>query len=388
MEGWGDAEADLMAYEILKIRAMPYFMDLHIVPGATAEAVARAHREDLKAQENFECNCMTYWVDVDRGRAFCLIEAPNKEAINKLHQKTLGVKPLEIIEVNPEAVQSFLGRVRDPEITQRFKDAESTDLKIFNDPAFRVVMVTQILNDRLLQLTLGDKKTKRLQKEYKKRVKKLIIEHEGGEIKGEQFLASFNSVFQAVQCALEIQKKLTDIGAALNLKISLHAGMPVAQNQVFFGDVVKMGRYLCFICKENQILISPIVRELYKKEYEKIADSTNLIRPISTSEETFLELLMTTLFNNWRNSIFGIDDFCLIMAMSKSELYRKSKTITGMSINTLLREYRLQKSLELLGTNINISQTAFDTGFSSASYFTKCFHKRFGMQPTTFANNQ
>jgi len=362
-------------------------MDLHIVPGATAEAVAKAHREDLKSQEDFNCNCITYWVDVDRGRAFCLIDAPNKDAINKLHKKTLGVQPLEIVEVNREAVKSFLGRVQDPKIVQSFDDTVYSDLKIFDDPAFRVIVVTQIMNDRLLQLTFGSKKTEQLLSTYKNKVKEQLKKHKGREIKGERYLASFKSVFQAVQCALSIQEDLSGLAMQMNLRISIHAGMPVAQNQVFFGDVVRLGKYLCTICKVNQILISPIVRDLYKKEYQKFTDTVNTIRPINSSEETFLELLMTTLLNNWRNPIFGIDDFCLNMAMSKSELYRKSKTVTGMSINGLLREYRLQKSLELLENNNSISETAFDSGFSSASYFTKCFHKRFGLQPTAFLHN-
>lgn len=368
---------------------MPFYMDLHIVPGVSAEAVAKAHREDLKAQEDFGCNCVTYWVDVERGRAFCLIDAPNKEAIKKLHKKTLGVEPLEIIEVNRNAVKGFLGRVNDPVISQHFDDVVYSDLKIFDDPAFRIIMVAQIKNIRLLQLAYGNSETRRILLLYKKTVREELIKHEGREIKGEEFLVSFKSVFQAVQCAIIIQKNISKVLDKLNLRMSLHAGMPVTQDLAFFGGVVKIGKYLCTIAKENQIVISPIVRELYKKEYQKISDSINPIRPINSSEETFLELLMDTLINNWRNPIFGIDDFCLNMSMSKSELYRKSKSVTGMSINGLLREYRLQKSLEILEEpDLNICQTSFLTGFSSPSYFAKCFHKRFGIKPTTFQNNQ
>jgi AraC-like DNA-binding protein len=56
-----------------------------------------------------------------------------------------------------------------------------------------------------------------------------------------------------------------------------------------------------------------------------------------------------------------------------------------MSPNNLLREYRLLQSLNLLRSeDRNISQTTFDTGFSSPSYFTKCFQKRFGLQPLAY----
>ncbi len=366
---------------------MPYYMDLHVVPGATAEAVAKAHREDLKAQEDFNCKCITYWVDVDRGRAFCLIDAPNKEAIDNLHLKTLGVKPVEIVRVYKKTVQAFLGRVKDPENQQHYYDRHYTDLKIFDDPAFRIVMVTKTVNDRLLQLAYGKKQAKHLIQLYRKTVRDQLKKHEGREVRGEEFLASFKSVFQAIQCALSIQKQLSKWLQQLDLRIGLHAGMPVTKNQALFGDVVRFGKHLCAIGTSDQIIISPIIRQLYKKEYQKVAETINTIRPISSSDETFLELLMDTLASNWNDPSLAISDFCLHMAMSKSELYRKSKSVTGMSLKNLLKEYRLQKSLELLDQNdSNISQTAFDTGFSSASYFAKCFHKRFGMQPTAYLN--
>ena len=60
---------------------MPIYMDVHIVPGVKARNVAEAHRKDLLHQQEFGCNCMTYWIDEGRESIFCLIEAPNKEAV-------------------------------------------------------------------------------------------------------------------------------------------------------------------------------------------------------------------------------------------------------------------------------------------------------------------
>ena len=50
----------------------------------------------------------------------------------------------------------------------------------------------------------------------------------------------------------------------------------------------------------------------------------------------------------------------------------------------LLREHRLLKSLNLLKTERNIMQTSYDVGFTSPSYFTKCFQERFGMTPLSY----
>lgn len=116
----------------------PIYMDLHIVPGITAKDAAEAHREDIKIQDDYGCRCMTYWVDEDRDSAFCLIDAPDKEAVRKMHDRAHGLIPHEIIQVNSNVVDAFLGRIQDPET---FDELASPDIKVFNDPAFRIIEI-------------------------------------------------------------------------------------------------------------------------------------------------------------------------------------------------------------------------------------------------------
>ena len=94
---------------------MPIYMDRHEMEGATAKAVADAHEKDLKLQEKYGIKLMTYWFDESRGSAFCLIDAPAKETVRQLHEEAHGSVPHKIVEVNPEAVEAFLGRIEDPE---------------------------------------------------------------------------------------------------------------------------------------------------------------------------------------------------------------------------------------------------------------------------------
>jgi len=360
---------------------MPYFMDLHVVPGITPEMVAAAHNEDIKIQDEFGCRCATYWVDVERERAFCLIEAPNREAINKMHRKSLGVEPLEVIEVSENAVASFLGRIKDP-VT--FYTEGKSDLKIFNDPAFRIILVTEINNKRLLELKLGKKESEKLLSQYRSTIESAIKKSDGQEVKGEEYVASFTSVFKAVDCSLDIKKELQEVSKPLDLRISLHAGLPVANDKSLFGEVVTFARFMGNAGAGEQIIMSPIIRELYKKEYENLMNEQG-VKCMNSSEENFIKQLMDTLLENWRNSAFGITDFCERMSMSKSQFFRSTKSIIGKSPNAILQEFRLQRALEFLSqSDRNISQTAFDSGFNSLSYFTKCFRKRFGIQPTAF----
>jgi AraC-like DNA-binding protein len=370
---------------IVPVQAMPIFMDLHTAPGVTAKDVAEAHILDVKIQHRFGCKAMTYWVDEDKGSIFCLIEAPDKEAVRTMHEQSHGLIPNEIILVNTDVVKAFLGRIKDPENAIQHPD---TNLKVFNDPAFRVILVTKTTDVRLLQHALGKERAQELLLLYSTIVREQSRNCGGCEVyqKEEGNVVSFVSGLQAIECALAIQKKLLSAAGALGLKIGLHAGVPVNnKSDSIFGTTIRFAQFLCGIGKANQILMSSIVRNLYKDNDWTTVVRQNDIRGLSTGDENFLEALVDTLAKNWQDSEFDIADFCQAMSISKPQLYRKCIAVTEMSPNTLLREYRLLRSLELLRKeDHNISQTTFDTGFSSPSYFTKCFQKRFGLQPLTY----
>ena len=79
---------------------MPLYMDIHKkVDGATAEAVAGAHAKDLEVQEKYGVKYVKYWMDEDSGTIFCLVEAPNKAAAERVHREAHGLLADEIHEV-------------------------------------------------------------------------------------------------------------------------------------------------------------------------------------------------------------------------------------------------------------------------------------------------
>jgi len=188
-----------------------------------------------------------------------------------------------------------------------------------------------------------------------------------------------------VECALAIQKRLHVAAGLIGLRIGIHAGVPVNKSNELFGTTVNFASYLCGIGKDNQITLSALVRSLYKENDVNAINGRSDIRWLSAPEESFIDALIGTLGDHWHNPQFGVPDFCKIMSISKPQLYRKSIATTGMSPNTLLREYRLLRSLNLLrNEDRSISQITFDSGFSSPSYFTKCFQKRFGLLPQAY----
>ncbi len=364
---------------------MPIFMDRHIVPRIEAKQAALAHREDLKIQDEYACRCMMYWVDENHGSAFCLIDAPDEKSVKMMHDRAHGLVPHEIMQVNSNVVEAFLGRIADPE---GYADQDDPNLKIFNDTAFRIILVAQTTDIGLLNHQLGKEKAKGLMTLYHDIIRKKLHTYEGRELemKGQVFTASFVSVTKAVDCAAALQKEMDTAGELINLRIGLNAGMPVEKSKELFGDIIKMARYLSVFASHNQIVLASIIKETYKDDGHSI-NGEHRYKWINPVDENFLQMLMDTQATNWSDSGFSIADFCGQISMSKSTLYRKCTQLTGMSPNNLLREYRLLKSLDLLKSDRSIFQTTFDCGFTSPSYFGKCFHKRFGMPPLYYQKN-
>jgi AraC-like DNA-binding protein len=359
-------------------------MDLHIVPGVTPTQVAEAHIKDVEIQEKYCCKTMTYWLDEDKGCVFCLIEAPDQDSVVSMHEKAHGLIPHEIIQVNTDVVKAFLGRIVDPDNVTKQPD---TNLKVFSDPAFRVILVIKTMDTRLLQHKLGKERSQELLLLYATIVRDLSKNRGGREVdvKEDGFVISFISASEAIDCTLAIQKKLATAAGLLGLRFGLHAGVPVDKSDSIFGATIRLAQFLCSLSKDHQITTSAVVRNLYKDNDWNLAVRQSDIRWLNTTEESFLESLIDTLEKHWHNPEIDVPDFCRLMSISKPQLYRKCVVVTGMSPNTLLREYRLQRSLDFLRSqDRNISQTTFDTGFSSPSYFTKCFQKRFGLQPFVY----
>ncbi|MCI0706962.1 MAG: DUF4242 domain-containing protein [Ignavibacteriae bacterium] len=75
-------------------------MDVHHkVEGLTKDAVAGAHQKDLQVQGKYGVNYQRYWFDEASGRVYCLVNAPNKEAAEKVHREAHGLVADEITEV-------------------------------------------------------------------------------------------------------------------------------------------------------------------------------------------------------------------------------------------------------------------------------------------------
>lgn len=99
-------------------------------------------------------------------------------------------------------------------------------------------------------------------------------------------------------------------------------------------------------------------------------------------DEQFLEGVRSCIMEHLGESNFTIDELAHQMNMSRVSLDRKIKGCVQMTTNDFIKFIRLKRAAELLreGT-YRINEICYITGFTSPSYFTKCFHKQFGMLP-------
>ena len=81
----------------------------------------------------------------------------------------------------------------------------------------------------------------------------------------------------------------------------------------------------------------------------------------------------------------SVDSLSREMNISSTHLYRKIKQLTGFSTNGLIRKIRMEKAAALLTSRQGtISEVMYEVGFSSPSYFSKCFMEEFGRSPKEF----
>ena len=115
------------------------------------------------------------------------------------------------------------------------------------------------------------------------------------------------------------------------------------------------------------------------EEAERKAEDEKL----SPLDRKFFDRLKETISLHLSESNIKVEDIGAEIGLSRVQLYRKVKAITGLSPNELLRSMRLRKAHELItGTDMPISEIAYDTGFSSPGYFSKCFRDEYGVSPS------
>ncbi|MFY0687217.1 MAG: response regulator [Cyclobacteriaceae bacterium] len=109
---------------------------------------------------------------------------------------------------------------------------------------------------------------------------------------------------------------------------------------------------------------------------------------LTSSDELFVEQALNSVELNMDNSEYGVENLGRDVAMSRMQLYRKLKALTGQSANEFIRTIRLKRAAQLLEQNeLTVAEVTYRVGFSDLQYFRQCFKKQFGANPSDYVQN-
>jgi AraC-like DNA-binding protein len=351
-------------------------MDRHDIPGATAADVAEAHQEDLKVQHRFGCRAITYWFDEQRGTAFCLIEAPDARAVQDMHDTAHGLVPHEIVEVRDGVVEAFLGRIQDPLLDEAHP--------AIDESALRIIMCVRARRPEADDALRWKERWDELISGGALRHRGRLIEHPG-----RSGILSFTLASDALRCARHILREAGRNAPEQpsDIRIGISAGNPVTGAEGFFGETLRKAHWFCDIVPRGMVLVSPLVHEVSTGEDSGMRPHGD-IAVLSPEDERFLVRMMEFTEATWNTPEVPVAEYAPRIGMSRSQLYRRLTALTGQGPGDFMREYRLNRAADLIEQRFgSISEIALECGFGSLSYFSKCFTRKFGVQPSAYAKS-
>ena len=244
-------------------------------------------------------------------------------------------------------------------------------------------------------------------------ITKVVERYRGKLIQNDHYtlIATFEGPSKAVHCSMD----LVDVMQRTNtqLAIGIHTReVSTDETQFVSGETKDFVRSILDKAQPNQILITQTVKYLLsgaglrftqqKSTFRTIAGDTLPMFAVSDPDhldssdyfslhplpqaDSFFEVVLQCINTHLGNENLSVETLCKSIGTSERQLQRKLKTITNKSPNQLISSVRLHRARELLLTHeYNISEVAFQIGFSSPSYFAKRFKKEFGISPSFFS---
>ena len=170
-----------------------------------------------------------------------------------------------------------------------------------------------------------------------------------------------------------------------------------------YSEVSRIQKWMLLIAFIVVLILFFVIYYIYKVYRKKLQKQKAVTRgfienkegwaaeltPLDESDRYFMDRFKKKILENMGNADMKMDDLGAEMQLSKVQLYRKVKAMTGKTPAELLKEMRLKKAYTLLQeTDMTISEVAAKVGFALPGYFSSCFRKRFDVLPTDFRNKQ
>ncbi len=124
-------------------------------------------------------------------------------------------------------------------------------------------------------------------------------------------------------------------------------------------------------------------RQIYINKNLNDPNKLSLLEKTTDMDKSFMQKVLDHLNKNIEKSDLNVEHLADDMHLSRSQLYRKIKAMTGLTPNELIRKIRLEKAKKIIENGCeSIAEVGFKVGFSSPSYFSRCFKSEFGILPT------
>ena len=197
------------------------------------------------------------------------------------------------------------------------------------------------------------------------------------------YVVVFESVIDAVQCALDIQHKFKYVtpkhkSFSRRLKIALSTVHTTKK------EAISIATRMCENLKD-QVAITSDVKNRYEGITEHAEIDNNLIRTLNPVEEKWLTKIMDNVESNWNKAAFSVSSLSNALGYTYSQLYHRLLKLTGKTPNNFIKEFKLHNALVMLykhkGT---ITQVAYKSGFNSPTYFSDCFLQKYGIRPSKY----
>ena len=139
---------------------------------------------------------------------------------------------------------------------------------------------------------------------------------------------------------------------------------------------------------ELHIRIQNLIQSRKKllQKFSHLVDLKPATMDVPSENQLLLQRIMKVIEDKMGDPLFGSEEFAREMGLSQTRLYRKLISLTGYSSNDFIRRMRLQRAADLLKKQVgNVSEVAYQVGFSSLSYFAKCFKEFHNYTPREYA---
>ncbi|SNR16936.1 alpha/beta fold hydrolase [Tenacibaculum jejuense] len=245
-----------------------------------------------------------------------------------------------------------------------------------------------------------------------------IVRNYGGSIvcSGEEsFIVAFEVSGKAVKGAVALQENLKSSNIQSRIGLCMKEALRKEEVSLCKEDkdylkliLSKVGINQVLVSQGIKYLLSGIAFEFIKEtsifntntqdictfyKVERISQKPNLKKEKLSlhklNSDSFVGDIFKIIHQHIEDDSFGIEKLSKSMGVSQRQLQRKIKELTKKSPTQLITSIRLKKAKEtLISNDYTIAEVAFKFGFSTPSYFTRCFKKEFGVNPTTFQNKK